>query len=98
MIERSQIERIEQRLQSGELPPDFALKRAIMTRYAENHGGLLMASGTVAAVLGFSVIGAMGGIGIALIAAQYLLKWNANRRQDWEAIESGRYAHLLERG
>jgi hypothetical protein len=95
MIERSQIERIEQRLQSGELPLDFALKRAIMTRYAENHGGLLMASGTVAAVLGFSVIGAMGGIGIALIAAQYLLKWNANRRQDWEAIESGRYAHLL---
>lgn len=96
MIEKADIERLEARLQSGELSPDFHLRQQVISRLAEAHGGFKMASGLLSAIVGFSVLGWLGGVGIALVAAQYLLNWQKQRQQSWEAIETGKYAHLLE--
>ena len=40
MSNREAIEKIESKLASGELTPDYYVRQAIVTRYAENHGGL----------------------------------------------------------
>jgi glycine/D-amino acid oxidase-like deaminating enzyme len=54
--------------------------------------------GVLVAVVGFSLVGWMGGVGIGLIAAQQMLNWHKQRSKDWEAIDSGKYAHLLTAG
>ena len=95
MSNREAIEKIELKLASGELAPDYYIRQAIVTRYAENHGGLQLVGGVLVAVVGFSLVGWMGGVGIGLIAAQQMLNWHKQRSKDWEAIDSGKYAHLL---
>ena len=95
MSNREAIEKIESKLASGELAPDYYIRQAIVTRYAENHGGLQLVGGVLIAVLGFSLVGWMGGVGIGLIAAQQMLNWHKQRSKDWEAIDAGKYAHLL---
>ena len=95
MSNREAIEKIESKLASGELAPDYYIRQAIVTRYAENHGGLQLVGGVLIAVLGFSLVGWMGGVGIGLIAAQQMLNWHRQRSKDWQAIDSGKYAHLL---
>ena len=95
MSNREAIEKIESKLASGELTPDYYVRQAIVTRYAENHGGLQLVGGVLVAVVGFSLVGWMGGVGIGLIAAQQMLNWHKQRSKDWEAIDSGKYAHLL---
>jgi hypothetical protein len=95
MSNREAIEKIESKLASGELAPDYHVRQAIVTRYAENHGGLQLVGGVLVAVVGFSLVGWMGGVGIGLIAAQQMLNWHKKRSKDWEAIDSGKYAHLL---
>jgi hypothetical protein len=95
MSNREAIEKIESKLANGELAPDYYIRQAIVTRYAENHGGLQLVGGVLVAVVGFSLVGWMGGVGIGLIAAQQMLNWHKKRSKDWEAIDSGKYAHLL---
>ncbi|MBD2091847.1 hypothetical protein H6F67_18550 [Microcoleus sp. FACHB-1515] len=95
MSNQDAIEKIESKLASGELAPDYHVKQAIVNRYAENHGGLQLVGGVLVAVVGFSLVGWMGGVGIGLIAAQHLMNWHKKRSQDWRAIDSGQYAHLL---
>ena len=95
MSNREAIEKIESKLASGELTPDYYIRQAIVTRYAENHGGLQLVGGVLVAVVGFSLVGWMGGVGIGLIAAQQMLNWHRQRSKDWEAIDAGKYAHLL---
>jgi hypothetical protein len=95
MSNREAIEKIASKLASGELTPDYYIRQAIVTRYAENHGGLQLVGGVLVAVVGFSLVGWMGGVGIGLIAAQQMLNWHKQRSKDWEAIDSGKYAHLL---
>ena len=73
MSNREAIEKIESKLASGELTPDYYIQQAIVTRYAENHGGLQLVGGVLVAVVGFSLVGWMGGVGIGLIAAQQML-------------------------
>lgn len=95
MSNQDAIEKLESKLASGEIAPDYHVRQAIVTRYAENHGGLQLVGGVLVAVVGFSLVGWMGGVGIGLIAAQHMLNWHKKRSQDWRAIDSGRYAHLL---
>lgn len=95
MSSKEAIEKIESKLASGEIAPDYHVRQAIVNRYAENHGGLQLVGGVLVAVVGFSLVGWMGGVGIGLIAAQHLMNWHKRRSEDWRAIDSGQYAHLL---
>jgi hypothetical protein len=95
MSNREAIEKIESKLASGELAPDYYIRQAIVTRYAENHGGLQLVGGVLVAVVGLLPGGLDGWRWHRANCCSADVELAQQRSKDWEAIDAGKYAHLL---
>lgn len=82
-------------IEAGRIPPDYAIKQSVKQRMAEQHPGVLLAAGGLTAFAVGPLLGWMAAGGVALVAFQLFSDWRKKNEEDWEAIEDGTYAHLL---